>query len=1218
MSALHTYIPQDRLRALSRGESLPDRTNGAALFADISGFTQLTDILNNSLGPRRGAEELTKHLGSVYTALIAEVEKYGGSVINFAGDAITCWFEEKDKYDEAPARACVCAFALQEAMRAVAAISLLNKTTITLVLKVAVASGSARRFVVGDPTIHYMDTLAGATVARTSTAEHLAYKGDVLLDEATANALGSALSILEWRNDLESNQRFAVVTKYSKILAPVEQFPIPELSTEQLRDWLHKSQVDREQFFMTEFRPCTVLFVRFIGIDYESDNAQTQLDAFIRQMQETASRYEGAVLQLTIGDKGNYAYINFGALSSHEDDARRTVKTALALRNKSNLKLQMGIAQGVMRVGAYGGETRQTYGALGEGVNLAARLMQTAAVGEILLSEQIQKTTSHYFLFAPRAALMLKGKSEPVTAFALIGEQQKRAIRLQEPQYSLPMVGRATELQTINEKLNLTLQGKSQIIGIIAEAGMGKSRLVAEVIRAARRKGFAGYGGACQSDAINTPYQAWKSIWNAFFDVDPIEPLEKQIHFLESMIKEHASERIQTLPLLGVLLNLEIADNDFTKTLEPKHRLSTLRVLLEDCLRAAAQDEPLLIVIEDLHWIDALSHDLLEELGRALNDSRVCFVLAYRSPQLARLEESRVERLSNFTKIELHELNQVEAEDAIRAKLAQLYSDKSLLGNALPASLAAKLMARAQGNPFYLEELLNYLRDRGLDPREVNALESIALPDSLHTLILSRIDQLSEREKTTLRVASIIGRLFRVTWLTGYYPELGGATRVQSDLEQLAGMEITPLDSPEPELVYLFKHIVTHEVTYESLPFATRARLHEQLADYLEKQIAVGDLREALLLDTLVHHYARGNNHAKQREYLRKAARAAQEISAFNTAVEYLTRLVELTPAADSTRSSLVLQLADVHFRLSDFPAARAAIEQAQSAAITDTDRASALAFLAEMTIQLGDYAEGQKILAEAVPLARACGDLQALCRALSALGSVNWRLGKLDDAKAAQEESLALARTLGDVTRELFALTRLGTVAVQQDDVAEAERLFKEIYTRAVAVGNRERAMTALNNLSVVADERQDFAASQAYSQQALTLAREIGAQQSIALYLLNLAEGDIKLGQLAAARAGLREGLALALRLGAHPWVAAAVKYFAKLAYAEGQTEQALTLLGLASLQPAWGSDDQHDMDTTLIQWALDAAVVEAGLAKGATLDWDATIQKLVKASG
>jgi class 3 adenylate cyclase/tetratricopeptide (TPR) repeat protein len=1217
MNELSVYLPQDRLRALARGETLPDRTSGSALFADISGFTALTEGLREALGSRRGAEELTKHLDAVYTALITQIEKYGGSVIDFAGDAILCWFDEA--HGPTAPRATTCAFALQQAMRAFDAVAMPNGATATLSVKVTVASGPARRFVVGDPTIHYIDALAGATVARTSTAEHHAQKGDVLLDEASVSALGEALTIKEWREDHDTQERFAVVTQFAgEAAAPMLPAFVRLPAANKLQIWLQHAVFEHEQAgqesFLTEFRPCAALFVRFSGIDFDADTAQSHLDTFIRSTQTIVERYDGTLMNIVIGDKGSYAHINFGALSVYEDDARRAVKAAFDLKMAAVelgflAPLQMGLTHGQMRVGAYGGQTRRTYSALGDEVNLAARLMMTASAGEILLSGQVHQAVEPYFVFEPRAPIAMKGKAEPQPVFAVTGERQQRAIRLQEPTYALPMVGRQNELQIINDKLDLSLQGKSQVIGIIAEAGMGKSRLVAEVIRTAHKKGFAGYGGACQSDGINTPYLTWKAIWSAFFSVDPEHPLKKQIRLLEGEIEDRAPSRVQALPLLGVLLNLDIPDNDFTKTLEPKYRLSALRALLEDCLRAAAQAEPLLIVIEDLHWIDALSHDLLEELARALSDSRVCFVLAYRPPQLARLEAPRLEAMSNFTKIELRELNASEVEQVIRAKLAQLYPAR---GGAVPIGLVDKLMTRSQGNPFYLEELLNFLRDRGLDPREPQALEKIELPDSLHTLILSRLDQLSEREKTTLRVASIVGRLFRVDWLTGYYPELGGLNRAQADLEQLAEIDITPLDSPEPELAYVFKHIVTHEVTYESLPFATRARLHEQLAVYLE-----GQARRGASLDILVHHYLRTDNHAKQREYLRKAAQAAQDVSAFNTAMEYLARLVELSRDLTDFQdlSDLNLQLAEAHYRLSDFPAARAAIAQAQAAAKTDADRANALALLGEMTSIMGNYADAQKILTEAAPLARGNSDKLILCRTLYALGDVNWRLGKLDEARVALDESLALARALGNLTRELFALNRLGMAALTQGNVAEAERLFAEVHTRATAAGNRERAMAALNNLGEAAKERQDYALARGCYQQSLALARAIGAQSDAALFLINLAAMDTAVGQLSNARAGLREGLTLALRFGALPWVVGAVMYFAKLVYAEGQTERALRLWGLARRHPAWSSDNQHELDTALAEWALDPSVVEAGLAKGAELDWDATIQELLK---
>ena len=1185
------------------------------MFADISGFTALTESLRDSLGARQGAEELTKHLAAVYTALIAEIERYGGSVIGFAGDAVLCWFD--DANGPAAPRATACAFALQEVMRSFSSIPLPNRKTAALTVKVAIATGAARRFVVGDPSVQRLDLLAGATVARTSIAEHLAQKGDVLLDEATANGLGSSLTIKEWRNDSESGERFAVVTGFAgeatALALPTSLRP-PAAS--KLQAWMHRAVYEREQFgqesFLTEFRPCVAVFVRFIGIDYDSDSAENQLDTFIQQVQKTAEKYEGILMDITIGDKGSYAYINFGTLTAHEDDVRRAVKVALELKQAAReldflAPLQFGITQGTLRVGAYGGATRKTFGALGDDVNLAARLMTTAAPDEILLSGHAHKAVENQFAFEPRPPLLMKGKAEPLPVFAVTGERQQRAIRLQEPTYALPMVGRQNELHLIQDKLDLAANGQAQIIGIVAEAGIGKSRLVAEVIRSARTKGFVGYGGACQSDGINTPYLAWKSIWQAFFDVDPSAPLKKQLRNLDGELEDRVPERAQALPLLGIMLNLDIPDNDFTKTLEPKYKQSALRALLENCLHAAANDEPLLIVIEDLHWIDALSHDLLEALARGLSDCRVCFVLAYRLPQLQRLQAPRLEAMPNFTRIELHELTQAEAEQAIRAKLAQLFPARS---GVVPAALVEKLMARAQGNPFYLEELLNYLRDRGLDPREPQALGKIELPDSLYTLILSRLDQLSEREKTTLRVASIVGRLFRVDWLTGYYPELGGLDRVQADLDQLAKMDITPLDSPEPELAYLFKHIVTHEVTYESLPFSTRAKLHERLARYLENAGAP--------VDTIAHHYGRSDNTAKKREYYQKAAGAALSVSGFTTALEYSTRLLELTPNDDRERSAVALQLAEAHFRLSDFPAARAAIGQAQAAARTDTDRAAALALLIDVTMSTGDYAETQKILAQAVPLARASGDKLTLCRTLSALGSNHYLLGKLDDAKVALEESLMLAREIGDVTLELRTLMRLGTVIRLQGDLDESERLLRAVHTRAVTAGNRERAMVVLNELARVAYERKDYATMRDHQQQSLALAHEIGAQDMVALELSNAAYGDITLGKLAAAREKLCEALTLALHLGTLQWAVAVVLNFAELAYAEGQTERALVLCGLARKHPAWHSDNQRGMDMMLAEWALDPSVVEAGLAKGAELDWVETIRELLADSG
>jgi predicted ATPase/class 3 adenylate cyclase len=1132
---LHTYLPQDRLRAIANQTSLPDRTSGSALFADISGFTALTEALRERLGARQGAEELSRQLGEVYSALIAQVEQYAGSVIGFAGDSMLCWFnlspqppslEAKRVAPEASGvRSINAAFAMQTAIQAFPA----------LALKVSIASGPARRFVIGDEHLQRLDTLAGATVARTAAGEHLATRGDVLVDEATAALLGDSLSIKEWRV-AEAGERFAVVSRSDwQSDQPEKQSDDPirrtsgmlrdqsDLPTDRLRPYIHRAVYEREMAggsFLTEFRPCVALFIRFTGIEYDSDSAEAELDAFICQVQAVVRRHAGTLMDITIGDKGSYAYINFGALSMHEDDARRAVKTALELLKASSLQLQMGITQGPMRVGAYGGETRKTFGALGDDVNLAARLMTTASAGEILVSGHVHKAVLSHFTFEPRPPLPMKGKAEPLPVFAVTGESKGRAIRLQEPTYALPMVGRTQELQLINEKLDLAAKGQGQVIGIVAEAGLGKSRLVAEVIRSARRKRFVGYGGACQSDGIHTPYLAWKSIWGAFFDVDPDTSLRKQMRNIEGEIEDRAPGRVEAMPLLNAVLDLDIPENEFTRNLEPKIRQSALHALLEDCLKAQAKDEPTLIVIEDLHWIDALSHDLLEGLAKALANHAVCFVLAYRPPQLERLQAPRLESLPQFTRIELHELTPAEAESAIRAKLLQLYPARS---GALPGGLVDTLMRRAQGNPFYLEELLNYVRDRGLDPADLHHIE---LPDSLHTLILSRIDQLSEQEKTTLRVASIVGRLFRAHWLTGYYPELGSMPQVKAALDALESLDITPLDSPEPELAYLFKHIVTHEVTYESLPFATRAKLHEQLAKYLESSAAP--------LDAIAFHYGRSENREKQREYLRKAGEAAQKSFANDAALEYYGRLLPLLHAAKE-QTEIHLKRGEVSQFMGKWDEAENDYRLALDCAKDDAAlRAHVQHALGKLYRLRGEYDSALNWLAQAQAVRTVLGDSLGLAQVLNQSAMVLTRKGEYAQARETVNKGLAMARQAGDKKLIGGALTTLGIMAFDQADYSTARELYEKSLALSRETGDKVDISAALNNLGLVAMNQGDYITARTLFEGSLAIDREVGDKWGVAVGLGNLGCAAVYQVDLAAVQAFYEESLALFREMG------------------------------------------------------------------------------------
>ncbi|GAB4581863.1 MAG: adenylate/guanylate cyclase domain-containing protein [Anaerolineales bacterium] len=1165
---LSSYLPQDRRAALARGESLPDRVEGTALFADLSGFTPLTEQLAEALGPRRGVEALSLHLNTIYDTLIAEVERFGGSVVSFAGDAIICWFAG----EASSQRAVACSFAMHQRMKAFQTIVLPNGNTTEVAVKTSVASGRARRFVIGNPQIQLQDILAGEVIDRMAAGEKLAHKGETIVDTATVKNLKEAIRIVEWRAD----DRFALILPKDTPPSPFPDFrgdtSPTRLLPEQLQPWLIPAIYTRihsgQGEFLTELRPGVPVFVQFSGINFETDDG-LQLDLFIRRVQDILTRYEGTLIDITVGDKGSYIHISFGAITIHEDDPRRAVQAALEIQQIPTeltflRSIQIGIGRGTLRTGAYGGQTRRMYGALGDDVNLAARLMEAAQPGDILVSGRIFHALADEFEIEPRPPLHVKGKVEPVPVFVVKGMRHGRAIRLQEPQYALPLVGRQSELAQIAEKMGQVVDGKGQIVGVVAEAGMGKSRLVAEVIHQARKKGFIGYGGACQSGGVATPYLVWRLIGQAFLDVDTDAPVQTLAALLQEKLQQFAPHRLEALPLLGTLLGLPLPDNSFTQALEPEFRKSALEALVVDCLKGAfsqTHKTPLLFVLEDLHWIDPLSRDLLEEVARACADLPVLLVLAYRPFETNYQRPLELEKLPAFTRISLAELTNAELEILIRNRLGHLFPSHSApRGGSTLERLVAQISARVQGNPFYAEELINYLHDQGLDPYDPAALDKTELPNSLHQLILSRIDQLTEREKSTLKVASVIGRLFPVNWLHGYYPTLGTLEEIKADLEELRHLDLTPLDTPEPELAYLFKHIVTQEVTYESLSYEMRARLHEHLATYLEN--TVFPTRHSLL-DLLAYHYGRSHNAAKQREYYRKAGEAAQNAYANEAAVDYYTRLLLLLPPIEQIE--ILLKRGTVYELMGNW-----------EEALEDYTRALSFAEQHQLPIQLaqsqqalgviyrwrGEYDRAMTWFETARAGWEALGHSPELIQTQVQIGIIHWRKGDFAAARTHLEASLTLARQENDLKGMAFAINNLGNVAWRQGDHAAAQKFHEENLTLRRQLGGKRGIAIALNNVGAIAHEQGDYSKAMLLYRESLALAREMGDKQGISLSLDNLGMVALDQGDHTLARSLFQESLVLAWELGDKTGILSCLSNLGNIAQQRGDFVEAYIL--------------------------------------------------------
>ncbi len=1167
-----TYIPMDRRQALAQGVELPERTQGAALFADISGFTPLTEALAQELGARRGAEELTGHLNRVYDALITELHRFGGSVISFAGDAITCWLDGDDGL-----RGVACALAMQQAMAQFAQVLIPSGKMVSLAVKTAVAIGSVRRFVVGDPEIQLLDVLAGQTLEWLTAAEHLARKGDVVLTPKTAVDLQPHLVISEWRTDPESGEQFAVVKELLTAVSTQSWPPLTHpLTNTQIQPWLLPTVHDQLQHgrgeFLAELRPAVALFMKFTGIDYDHDPAAAvKLDWYIQAVQRVIQQYDGALLQLTIGDKGSYLYAAFGAPIAHEDNAARAVTAAWDIIHTAAMPaiqlVQIGIAAGRMRTGAYGGSARRTYGVLGDSVNLSARLMERAAPGQILTTADIQQAVDG-FEWESLPPIEVKGKSGPQAVTAVVRPRPRSMMRLLEPGYALPMVGREAELSLIAERIERVLAGQGQIIGITAHPGMGKSRLVAEVIRLAHERGLTGYGGECHAYASKSSYHVWHTIWRGFFNVVGDPPLDELVAQLEAELTQIDPALLPRLPLLGMALNRAIPDNDLTRSFDAKLRKASLESLLISCVRAraAARSEatsgsPLLIVLEDSHWIDPLSHDLLEILGRAIADMPMLMVLAYRIVEVGGDLPPRVISLPHFTEVMLTEFTPTEAHHLMQLKVAQLFGADT----AVSPTFIERITAKADGNPFYIEELLNYLQDRHIDPESADALATLELPDSLHSLILSRIDQLTEGQKNTLKIASVIGRLFRVALLWGAYPELGDAAHVQSDLETLRRMELTALDTPEPELTYIFKHVVTQEATYESLPYATRARLHTQIGEYIEHAYVE---MLAAYVPILAHHFSHGENESKKQRYLLLAAADAQAKYAHEAAISYYERAMPLLPEVE--KAPVMLKLGEALQTVGRWPEAETMLENALALARQLGDlhgRAAAQTALAEHMRKQGRYDDAATRLLRARLNYEELGDEAGIGQVLQFSGILAAQRGDYQTARVLWGESLEIRRRLNDKSSIASLLNNLGIVARYQGEYATTQRLYEESLAIRQEIGDKFAIANSLNNLGFLALNLGDLDMARQRLEEAVTLQREVGDRWALANSLNNLASVARDQRDFQRARELYRESLRINRELGDRSALAYLLEDICCLAAAENDPESAFRLYGAAA---------------------------------------------------
>jgi DNA-binding response OmpR family regulator len=892
---MSVYLPMDRRQALVQGETLPDRTEGAALCADISGFTPLTAALAQELGLKRGAEVLTRHLNRVYGALIAEAHRYGGCVLNFSGDAILCWFDRDDSL-----RAVACGLAMQNAMAQFASVTTPTGTAFSLVIKVAVVQGPVRRFLVGDPQRRTIEVLAGRTVDELARAEHCADRGEVIVQAEIIEQARGQVTVNGWRREPETGQRVAVVSGLTDSVppAPWPELPADGLTDEQCRPWLLPAVYQRmssgTQQFMAELRPAATLFLSFQGIDYDDDDdAGVKLDAYVRWVQTVLERYEGCLIKLTMGDKGRYLHATFGAPVAHHDDEVRAVYAALALETPPPelafvSGTRIGITHGEMRVGTYGGPTRCTYGMQGDRINLAARLMQAAAhvcAGDsgILCDDAVYQAAGARLVFETLPPIQVKGKDEPIAIYRPTGEK-RHSVRRQ-----VGLIGRTSERVLLRESLEAHLHGASAVAIVEGEAGIGKSRLVDEHRQQAEAMGVTTLLVAGDAAERSIPYAAWRSAFQALLALDrDADPAAKERH-VAALLKDHP-EQLQLAPLLNPVLSLKLPESELTASLNEQARSDGTRALLVDLLRDHLRPPARAIFVENGQDLDPASWRLILAVRQRIEP--LLLVIATRP-----LQEPRP---TGFAQLHQEANLQTLSLKALSGEETYLLACEHLGVVSLPEPLKA-LLERAGGNPMVIEELVYQLIDEGtltLDAGRCRIapgvdLQGFVIPTTAQGVLISRIDRLSPSEQLTLKIASVIGRVFSRRVLHDVFPEAPGRAHLDQHLQTLERLDLIIQNAPQP--VYTFKSPLIQETGYSALLYSQRRQLHRQVAEWVER-VHAADLTPHLA--TLVHHWRQADEPAKAIPYLERASQHAMASGAYQDAERYLEESLELEAAA--------------------------------------------------------------------------------------------------------------------------------------------------------------------------------------------------------------------------------------------------------------------------------------------------------------------------------
>ena len=818
------------------------------------------------------------------------------------------------------------------------------------------------------------------------------------------------------------------------------QFSLDRYLPQELVTKLESARARNEM--VGERRIVTMLFCDVKGSTAAAEKVDPEVWAAIMNgvfefMIRPIYKYEGFVPRLM----GDAILAFFGAPITHEDDPQRAVLAGLdiqegikpyvdeiCLKHGLEFGLRVGINTGLVVVGEIGSDLRMEYTALGDAINLAARMEQTAQVGTIQISDETYKLVAPFFDVESLGGVEVKGKSEPIQTYRVLGVKSTPGQLRGLDGLSSPLVGRDTQLALLKDRLKDLDDGKGSVVAVVGEAGLGKSTLIAELKKSTEGPSFFWLKGESLSYTRSITYYPWRQVIRQSVDArDEDSPAEVR-HKL-GYVCECCTLPGGDIPFLEAMLAIE---SEVSAKVVMGFQGDAFNKRMIDATRGflcgLAVESSLVIIFDDLHWSDEASLHLLTNVVDLSETQRIMFICMARPDTSAvgwdSLNNMKGKLGSSFYSVELAPLQEDQTETLLN----------NLLGiTHLPQSIQDLIISKAEGNPFFVEEMIRSLIETKQIVQEnghwkaLGDIAKISLPNTLRGVLSARVDRLAETPKHVLQNAAVIGRLFDLRILRRLTGLNGG---LDPQIQYL--QDVSLIESLLEE--YAFRHVLIQEATYESILIKKRAELHRQIGEALE-EIHANRIEEFAPL--IAHHFYSASDE-RSLKYDIIAGEKSARLYANAEAATHFSRALEVAKRANAENdilASIYSQLGSVYELSGQYDRALETYKDMQSASIKRKARSMELkSLMAHATIYstltpLHNPELGETNLKQALDLADKLGDVPTQAK-------LRWNLmlnflfsDRLREALEHCEPAITLARQVGDLDQLAFALNDAGRV---------------------------------------------------------------------------------------------------------------------------------------------------------------------------------------------